>query len=77
MARDILKIKFMCSGYELRDDDCLYKNNQCVAKNVQVVSEEHDHIAFSLDTIDDRLDIGSDLGFNLLNKLTPATATLH
>lgn len=73
MSRDILKAKFMCSGYDLRDDNCLYKNNQCVARNVQVVSEEHDHIAFSFDTISDDVDIGSDLGL----KLTPATATLH
>lgn len=69
MSRDILKAKFMCCGYLLKDDDCLYKNNQCVARNVQVVSEDHDHIAFSLDTIDDRLNLGSDLGM----KLTPTT----
>jgi len=65
MSRDILKVKFMCSGYDLRDDNCLYKNNQCVARNVQVVSEEHDHIAFSLDTVSDELDLGSELGLAL------------
>jgi hypothetical protein len=53
--RDILKAKFLCNGYELRDDDCLYslKTNQCIATDVQVVSEDSDHIAFSLNAVSD------------------------
>jgi len=72
MARDILKIKFMVNGFDLRDDDCLYKNNELIARNVRIVSEEHDHIAFNLDLLDDATDF-TDIGIDLHPTPTPSS----
>jgi len=63
--RDILKAKLRCRGYDLRDDGCLYKNGQLVARNVEVLSEGFDHISFNLDILQEGTGISSDLGIEL------------
>lgn len=63
--RDILKAKLRCRGYDLRDDGCLYKEGQLVARNVEVLSEGFDHINFNMDILQEGSSISSDLGIEL------------
>lgn len=51
MARDILKAKFAMQGYDLRDDNCLYQKDTLVAKEVNIVEDSTNCIAFEFDLV--------------------------
>lgn len=58
MSRDILKAKFATKGFDLRDDDSLYQGEELVARDVHVVEENIDCIAFEFDLVNENIDFG-------------------
>lgn len=58
MARDILKARFATKGLDLRDDDCLYRNDKLIATDVHVVEDGHDCIAFEFDLVAEDIEFG-------------------
>jgi len=47
-AREILKFKCMAKGYELKEDDCIYRKDKVVAKDVRIVEDNFDSIIFEM-----------------------------
>ena len=68
MSRDILKAKLRTQGVTLSDDNCLYRGETLIARDVDMV-EDYDCIVFEFDLVDDGADIGM--------KMTPVPVTTH
>jgi hypothetical protein len=76
MARDILKAKFACSGYDLRDDNTLYLGEKLIAENVRVTDDEPDCIMFDFDlVVEDQSSIEALCALGM--PIRPKNKTLH
>lgn len=69
MSRDILKAKLRTQGITLSDDNCLYRGDALIARDVNMVEGDDDCIAFEFDLVDDDADIGM--------EMTPLNPTTH
>ena len=47
-AREILKYKCLAKGYELKDDNCIYRKDQVIAKEVRIKEDNLDSIVFEM-----------------------------